>query len=161
MKVSANYLSENQKDEFKEYAEKMIKMARQNETGVVGGSATSLHPSDNKPATTTVLQKEGGMFVILVSHIFIISSYTDNKTLEPFKPTPVEKMDSGHNKLQEKSKLGTPVGGVDSVTKPVDPGPAKVTIGSQTSMDCESQADQVDSPPPSPPTTTSGVSTQH
>lgn len=60
MKVSANYLSENQKDEFKEYAEKMIKMARNNEMGVVGGSATSLHPPDTK-TTTTASQKEGGI----------------------------------------------------------------------------------------------------
>ena len=55
--MSANYLSENQKDEFKEYAEKMIKMARNHETGVVGGSATSLLQSDTKTAS----QKEGGI----------------------------------------------------------------------------------------------------
>ena len=76
---------------------------------------------------------------------------TDNKLVEPFKPPSVEKMDSEHKLLEKSesgSKLATPVGGVDSVTKPVDPGPAKVTIGSQTSMDCESQADHIDSPPP-------------
>jgi len=56
--VSANYLSENQKDEFKEYTEKMIKMARNHETGVVGGSATSLIQSDTK---ITASQKEGGI----------------------------------------------------------------------------------------------------
>lgn len=73
----------------------------------------------------------------------------------------LEKSESGH-KLVEKTESDpklTPVG-VDSVTKPLDPGPTKVTIGSQTSMDHESQCDQVDSPPLSPPTTTaSGVST--
>ena len=58
--MSANYLSENQKDEFKEYTEKMIKMARNNETGVVGGSAASLHQTDTKPVAP-VSQKEGGI----------------------------------------------------------------------------------------------------
>ena len=58
--MSANYLSENQKDEFKEYTEKMIKMARNNETGVVGGSAASLHQTDTKTAAP-VSQKEGGI----------------------------------------------------------------------------------------------------
>jgi len=52
--VSANHLSENQKDEFKEYAEQMIKMARKNEIGgTVGGSTTNLQ--------ATVTQKEGGI----------------------------------------------------------------------------------------------------
>ena len=58
--MSANYLSENQKDEFKEYTEKMIEMARNNETGVVGGSAASLHQTDTK--TAPVSQKEGGIY---------------------------------------------------------------------------------------------------
>ena len=57
--MSANYLSENQKDEFKEYTEKMIEMARNNEMGVVGGSAVSLHQADAKTAPVT--QKEGGI----------------------------------------------------------------------------------------------------
>lgn len=37
----------------------MIKMARNNEMGVVGGSATSLHQADAK-TTASVSQKEGG-----------------------------------------------------------------------------------------------------
>lgn len=122
----------------------MIKMARQNETGVVGGSATSLHPADNKTGAA-VSQKEGGTFVICSIILTFTTSCTDSEHKL------LEKSESG-------SKLATPIGGVDSVTKPVDPGSAKVTIASQTSMDCESQADHVDSPPPSSPTTTSGVS---
>lgn len=68
--MSAHYLSECQKDEFKEYAEKMIEMARQNETGVVGGAAATTHSTDNK--TATVPQKEGGgiQFVLYVNLYF-------------------------------------------------------------------------------------------
>ena len=115
-----------------------------------------------------------------------LPSCTDNKPVEPSKPPSVEKMDNGHkqpekleswhkqleksdsgNKLVEKMENGhkllektesdsklTSVG-VDGVTKPLDP---KATIGSQTSVDQESQYDQVDSPPLSPPSTTSVVS---
>ena len=105
---------------------------------------------------------------------------TDNKSVEPAKSPHVEKVDNSHKPLEklesghkqlEKSESGhklvektesepklTPVG-VDSVTKPLDPGPTKVTIGSQTSMDHELQSDQIDSPPLSPPVATaSGVS---
>lgn len=39
----------------------MIKMARNNETGVVGGSATSLHPADSKTAAVGASHKEGGI----------------------------------------------------------------------------------------------------
>lgn len=95
-------------------------------------------------------------------------SCTD-KSVETYKPPPVEKMDSGH-KLLEKTESGhkllektesepklTPVG-VDSVIKPLDAGPTKVTIASQTSLECEPQSDHVDSPPPlSPPITTANM----
>ena len=148
----------------------------------------------------------------------VICLHTDNKSVEPSKPPPLEKMDSTH-KLQEKSENGhkqleksesghkqleksenghkqleksesgleksenghkqleksesghklleksesepklTPVG-VDSVIKPLDSGPNKITIGLQTSIDHESQSDHTDSPPPSTPpaATASGVS---
>lgn len=71
----------------------------------------------------------------------------------------VDKTENGH-KLLEKTESDSKLTsvGVDGVTKPLNPGPTKVTIGSQTSVDQESQYDQVDSPPLSPPSTTSVVS---
>ena len=75
----------------------------------------------------------------------------------------LEKPENENNKQLEKSESEpklTPVG-VDSVIKPLDPAPDKITIGLQTSIDQESQSDHTDSPPPPltpPAATVSGVS---
>lgn len=44
-------------------------MARNNETGVVGGSTTSLHPPDTKP-TAPASQKEGGICNMICCDVF-------------------------------------------------------------------------------------------
>ena len=74
----------------------------------------------------------------------------------------LEKSENGHKQLEksESEPKLTPVG-VDSVVKPLDPGPTKIIVGLQASVDQESQSDHTDSPPPPstpPAATASGVS---